>query len=96
MRSNHRTQSFTSQFDLDFDALVTFQGTRPEQAVILNGLKMDIRHFIQNVRAVKLIWQRIQQGDDSLPESIAPLTTRYPSLHRDHGVAGAWRDFSIC
>ena len=73
------------QFDSDFDALVTM--ARPEQAVILNGLKMDIRHFIQNVRAVKLIWQRTQQGDDSLPESIAPLTTRYPSLHRDHGVA---------
>ena len=48
---------------------------------------MDIRHSIQNVRAVKLIWQRIQQGDDSLPESITPLTTTYPSLHRDHGVA---------
>ncbi len=48
---------------------------------------MDIRHFIQNVRAVKLIWQRIQQGDDSLPESMTPLTTTYPSLHRDHGVA---------
>lgn len=73
------------QFDSDFDALVTL--ARPEQAVILNGLKMDMRHFIQNVRAVKLIWQRIQRGDDSLPESIAPLTTRYPSLHRDHGVA---------
>src|SRR5699024_11006516 len=54
------------QFDSDFDALVTL--ARPEQAVILNGLKMDMRHFIQNVRAVKLIWQRIQRGDDSLPE----------------------------
>ncbi|WP_445660101.1 FUSC family protein [Acinetobacter sp. F16] len=74
-----------SQFESDFDALIT--SARPEQAVILNGLKMDMRHFIQNVRAVKLIWQRIQQGDDSLPESIAPLTTHYPSLHRDHGVA---------
>ena len=74
-----------SQFESDFDALVT--SARPEQVIILNGLKMDIRHFIQNVRAVKLIWQRIQQGDDSLPESITPLTTTYPSLHRDHGVA---------
>lgn len=74
-----------SQFESDFDALVT--SARPEQGIILNGLKMDIRHFIQNVRAVKLIWQRIQQGDDSLPESITPLTTTYPSLHRDHGVA---------
>ncbi|NNH38822.1 FUSC family protein [Acinetobacter terrae] len=74
-----------SQFESDFDVLVT--SARPEQGVILNGLKMDIRHFIQNVRAVKLIWQRIQQGDDSLPESITSLTTTYPSLHRDHGVA---------
>ena len=74
-----------NQFESDFDALVA--SARPEQVIILNGLKMDIRHFIQNVRAVKLIWQRIQQGDDSLPESMSPLTTTYPSLHRDHGVA---------
>ena len=74
-----------SQFESDFATLVA--SAPPEQQVILNGLKMDIRHFIQNVRAVKLIWQRIQQGDDTLPESITPLTTTYPSLHRDHGVA---------
>ena len=74
-----------SQFESDFAALVA--SAPPEQRVILNGLKMDIRHFIQNVRAVKLIWQRIQQGDDALPESMTPLTTTYPSLHRDHGVA---------
>ena len=74
-----------SQFESDFAALVA--SSPPEQRVILNGLKMDIRHFIQNVRAVKLIWQRIQQGDDTLPESMTPLTTTYPSLHRDHGVA---------
>lgn len=74
-----------SQFESDFAALVA--SAPPEQQVILNGLKMDIRHFIQNVRAVKLIWQRIQQGDDALPESMTPLTTTYPSLHRDHGVA---------
>ncbi|MBP8027069.1 MAG: FUSC family protein, partial [Acinetobacter sp.] len=74
-----------SQFESDFAALVA--SAPPEQQLILNGLKMDIRHFIQNVRAVKLIWQRIQQGDDALPESMTPLTTKYPSLHRDHGVA---------
>ncbi|ENU18237.1 hypothetical protein F994_03360 [Acinetobacter bohemicus ANC 3994] len=74
-----------SQFESDFSALVA--SAPPEQQLILNGLKMDIRHFIQNVRAVKLIWQRIQQGDDALPESMTPLTTTYPSLHRDHGVA---------
>lgn len=74
-----------SQFESDFAALVL--SAPPEQQLILNALKMDIRHFIQNVRAVKLIWQRIQQGDDNLPESMTPLTTSYPSLHRDHGVA---------
>ncbi|OAL79873.1 fusaric acid resistance protein [Acinetobacter sp. SFB] len=74
-----------SQYEADFEVLVT--SARPEQGVILNSLKMDIRHFIQNVRAVKLIWQRIQQGDDSLPESMSPLSTIYPSLHRDHGMA---------
>ena len=74
-----------SQFESDFAALVA--SAPSEQQLILNGLKMDIRHFIQNVRAVKLIWQRIQQGDDTLPESMTPLTTTYPSLHRDHGVA---------
>ncbi|OTG68801.1 fusaric acid resistance protein [Acinetobacter sp. ANC 4470] len=73
------------QFESDFAALVV--SARPEQQIILNGLKMDVRHFIQNVRAVKLIWQRIQQGNDTLPESITPLTTTYPSLHRDHGAA---------
>ena len=38
-------------------------------------------------RAVKFIWQCMQQGNHSLPESIVPLTTTYPSLHRDYGVA---------
>nr|WP_174507212.1 FUSC family protein [Acinetobacter sp. Marseille-Q1620] len=78
---NHLPESFVS----DFDAI--FQNAKPEQQVMLGSLKMDIRHFIQNVRAVKLIWQRIQNGDNTLPEAIAPLTTSYPSLHRDHGVA---------
>lgn len=73
------------QFDSDFNRLMA--AARPEQHMALHSLKMDIRHFIQNVRAVKLIWQRIQGGDDSLPKSITPLTTQYPSLHRDHGVA---------
>ncbi|MGE8561817.1 MAG: FUSC family protein [Acinetobacter sp.] len=73
------------QFDSDFERLI--QSVTAEQELILNALKMDVRHFIQNVRAVKLIWQRIQQGDDSLPESMTSLTSSYPSLHRDHGIA---------
>ena len=73
------------EFDADFALIL--QQAKAEQQVLLNSLKMDIRHFIQNVRAVKLIWQRIQDGDNSLPESITALTTTYPSLHRDYGIA---------
>ena len=72
-------------FEQKFQQIVA--QAKPEQWVILGSLKMDIRHFIQNMRAVQLIWQRMQAGDNSLPESIAPLTTSYPSLHRDYGVA---------
>ncbi|MGD9698116.1 MULTISPECIES: FUSC family protein [unclassified Acinetobacter] len=72
-------------FEQDFTRLMA---TVPaEQQVILASLKMDIRHFIQNIRAIRLIWQRIQLGDASLPESVTPLSTTYPNLHRDHGVA---------
>lgn len=48
---------------------------------------MDVRHFISNVLAVKVLWQRIQQGNKEIPDNITPMTTKYPSLHRDHGVA---------
>lgn len=72
-------------FEQDF-ANISAVATSAQQ-VIIQSFKMDIRHFIQNVRAIKLIWQRIQNGDASLPESVAPLTTTYPSLHRDHGMA---------
>ncbi|QCO20529.1 FUSC family protein [Acinetobacter cumulans] len=72
-------------FEQDF-ANISAVATSSQQ-VVIQSFKMDIRHFIQNVRAIKLIWQRIQKGDASLPESVAPLTTTYPSLHRDHGMA---------
>ncbi len=72
-------------FEQDFAHLMA--AAPAEQQVILASLKMDIRHFIQNIRAIRLIWQRLQQGDASLPESVTPLTTTYPNLHRDHGVA---------
>lgn len=78
---NHLPPDFDQKFDL------IFAQVHPTQRVMLGGLKMDIRHFIQNVRAVRLIWQRMQQGDNRLPETIVPLTTSYPSLHRDYGVA---------
>lgn len=48
---------------------------------------MDVRHFIQNVMTIKLLWTRIQRGDKRIPDRIAALTTQYPSLHRDHGIA---------
>jgi hypothetical protein len=52
---------------------------------------MDIRHFIQNVMAVKLLWQLINKGEKRIPDTIATITTQYPSLHRDHGIAGVVR-----
>ena len=58
-----------------------------EQQLVLAALKMDIRHFIANIVAVKLIWQQIQQGNKEIPAEITAITTKYPSLHRDHGVA---------
>lgn len=57
-----------------------------EQAA-LNSFQMDIRHYIHNVQIVRFIWQQIQQGNKTFPEHIVALTTHYPSLHRDHGVA---------
>jgi len=48
---------------------------------------MDVRHFIANILAVKLIWQQIQQGQKDIPTEITAITTKYPSLHRDHGIA---------
>ncbi|WP_262508778.1 FUSC family protein, partial [Ursidibacter maritimus] len=78
---NHLPEQFESSFQDVFDSAL------PQQQVILASLKMDVRHFIQNIRAIKLIWQRIQQGDDSLPATVIPMSTNYPNLHRDHGVA---------
>ncbi len=78
-------QQYPSGFDTDFDALMAAVTT--EQQVVVAALKMDIRHFMANIMAVKLIWQCIQQGNKEIPASITTLTTDYPSLHRDHGVA---------
>ena len=75
-----------NEFEEDFEKLSNAAPSL-EQKTVIASLKMDIRHFIQNTRAINLIWQRIQKGDYSLPENVTPLTTTYPSLHRDHGVA---------
>lgn len=73
-------------FEADFAAIMA--NSHPSQQIMLGSLKMDIRHFIQNVRAVKLLWQRIQCGDSTLPVMLTPMnTTPYPTLHRDAGVA---------
>lgn len=73
--------------DFEQKFAIMFDHATPQQGIILNSLKMDIRHYIQNVRTVRFIWQLIQKGKKTIPESIEPLTTKYPSLHRDHGVA---------
>lgn len=81
----HHLDRLPVDFDADFERL--FQHAEPSQHIMLHSLKMDIRHFIQNVQTVKIIWYLIQKGEKHLPEKIVSLTTSYPSLHRDHGVA---------
>lgn len=72
-------------FEQDFAALSAL--ATAEQQIVLNALKMDIRHFMENVVTIKCLWDLIQRGDKRIPEQIVTLTTSYPSLHRDHGVA---------
>ncbi|WP_336165831.1 FUSC family protein [Acinetobacter sp. 161(2023)] len=73
------------EFESDFFSLMESASTH--QQVLVAAMKMDVRHFISNVLAVKVLWQRIQQGNKEIPDNITPMTTKYPSLHRDHGVA---------
>ncbi|MDX8254326.1 FUSC family protein [Acinetobacter pittii] len=74
-----------AEFESDFTSLMESASTH--QQVLVAAMKMDVRHFISNVLAVKVLWQRIQQGNKEIPDNITPMTTNYPSLHRDHGVA---------
>ena len=73
------------EFESDFASLMESASTH--QQVLVAAMKMDVRHFISNVLAVKVLWQRIQRGNKEIPDNITPMTTKYPSLHRDHGVA---------
>ena len=73
------------EFESDFASLMESASTH--QQVLVAAMKMDVRHFISNVLAVKVLWQRIQQGNKEIPDNITPMTTKYPSLHRDLGVA---------
>lgn len=59
----------------------------PEQRIIALSLKMDVRHALQNIRNVQLIWQRVQQGHADIPAHIPRGSGHYPHLHRDQGVA---------
>ncbi|TCM71035.1 putative membrane protein YccC [Acinetobacter calcoaceticus] len=63
------------------------ESVKPQQQVLVAAMKMDLRHFISNVLAVNLIWSSIQAGRTEIPAQINTMTTAYPSLHRDHGVA---------
>lgn len=73
------------QFEQDFSELIAMASS--EQKTVLAALKMDVRHFIGNMLAVKLLWQQIQKGHKEIPSEITTITTKYPSLHRDHGIA---------
>lgn len=78
-------QTLPINFEQDFVELMAMASV--EQQVVLAALKMDVRHFITNILAVKLLWQQIQQGNKEIPVEITAITTKYPSLHRDHGIA---------
>ena len=78
-------QTLPIGFEEDFAELLS--KATSEQKVVLAALKMDVRHFIANILAVKLLWQQIQQGNKEIPIEITAITTKYPSLHRDHGIA---------
>ena len=78
-------QTLPIVFEEDFAELIS--KATSEQKVVLAALKMDVRHFIANILAVKLLWQQIQQGNKEIPIEITAITTKYPSLHRDHGIA---------
>lgn len=78
-------QTLPIGFEEDFAELIS--KATSEQEVVLAALKMDVRHFIANILAVKLLWQKIQQGNKEIPIEITAITTKYPSLHRDHGIA---------
>ncbi|MFV5385088.1 FUSC family protein [Acinetobacter junii] len=73
------------QFEQDFSELIAMASS--EQKTVLAALKMDVRHFIANMLTVKLLWQQIQKGHKEIPSEINTITTKYPSLHRDHGIA---------
>lgn len=73
------------QFEQDFSELIAMASS--EQKTVLAALKMDVRHFIANMLAVKLLWQQIQKGHKEIPSEITTITTKYPSLHRDYGIA---------
>ena len=73
------------QFEQDFSELIAMASSG--QKTVLAALKMDVRHFIANMLAVKLLWQQIQKGHKEIPSDITTITTKYPSLHRDHGIA---------
>lgn len=54
-------QTLPIGFEEDFAELIS--KATSEQKVVLAALKMDVRHFIANILAVKLLWQQIQQGN---------------------------------
>lgn len=74
-----------TQLDESFEQL--FKSANEHQKTILMSLKMDVRHALQNLINIELIWNNIQQGQSRLPDHISSFGGIYPQLHRDHGVA---------
>lgn len=65
----------------------TSEALEPKQKVIFSSFQIDLKEYIQHIQNFKYLWNNIQRGEKNIPETMTPLTTKYPSLHRDHGVA---------
>lgn len=72
-------------FESQFDALTVCVPL--DQKIILNSFRMDVRHYIYNIRTVLFIWQHVQEGREEFPAHIVPVAAKYPVLYRDYGVA---------
>lgn len=85
MQTEESTEPKTNRF-LGVFATILPNPSEQQQRLFMS-INMDSRHFLSNMQAVQRLWKNIQQGRHDIPADIAPITTHYPSLHRDHGVA---------
>lgn len=84
-QTEHAIEYTLEVYLAEFDKILINRSEQQQRLLI--SISMDGRHFLSNMQAVQRLWKNIQQGKHDIPTDIAPVTTHYPSLHRDHGVA---------